>query len=113
VVQNLSPVTEVLDLVTKAYVDGEITSHTHDTRYYTESEIDTFLSGKSDTGHTHDHGATTGLGDDDHTQYYNAARHTKAVHDALTLDHGSLSGRTDDDHPQYACWTNSAQNSSS
>lgn len=28
-------------------------SHTHDDRYYTESEIDTKLSGKSDTGHTH------------------------------------------------------------
>ena len=28
--------------------------HTHDDRYYTESEINTKLSGKSDTGHTHD-----------------------------------------------------------
>ena len=28
-------------------------SHTHDDRYYTESEIDTKLSGKSNTGHTH------------------------------------------------------------
>ena len=27
--------------------------HTHDDRYYTESEIDTKLSGKSNTGHTH------------------------------------------------------------
>ncbi len=35
---------------------SEITdfSHTHDDRYYTESEIDTKLSGKSDTSHTHD-----------------------------------------------------------
>lgn len=29
-------------------------SHTHDDRYYTESEINTKLSGKSDTNHTHD-----------------------------------------------------------
>lgn len=29
-------------------------SHTHDDRYYTESEIDTKLKGKSDTNHTHD-----------------------------------------------------------
>lgn len=29
-------------------------SHTHDDRYYTESEIDTKLNGKSNTGHTHD-----------------------------------------------------------
>lgn len=30
-----------------------LTGHTHDDRYYTESEINQFLSGKSDTGHTH------------------------------------------------------------
>ena len=30
------------------------TSHTHDERYYTESETDTLLAGKSDTNHTHD-----------------------------------------------------------
>jgi|GEM_PF-6022543 len=28
-------------------------SHNHDSRYYTESEVDTLLSGKADTGHTH------------------------------------------------------------
>ena len=28
-------------------------SHTHDDRYYTETEVDTKLSGKSDMGHTH------------------------------------------------------------
>lgn len=48
-----------------------------------------------------DHGGLTGLLDDDHTQYYNAARHTKAVHDALALDHGALGGKGDDDHPHY------------
>lgn len=48
-----------------------------------------------------DHGALTGLADDDHTQYYNSVRHTKAIHDALALDHGSLSGLSDDDHTQY------------
>ena len=30
------------------------TTHNHDTRYYTESEMDTFLAGKSDTTHNHD-----------------------------------------------------------
>jgi hypothetical protein len=48
-----------------------------------------------------DHGFLRGLGDDDHTQYYNSSRHTKNVHDALALDHGALSGRSDDDHTQY------------
>lgn len=48
-----------------------------------------------------DHGALTGLTDDDHTQYYNSVRHTKAIHDALAIDHGSLSGLSDDDHTHY------------
>lgn len=29
-------------------------SHNHDDRYYTESEVDSLLAGKSDTGHNHD-----------------------------------------------------------
>jgi len=49
-----------------------------------------------------DHGTISGLDGDDHTQYYNTARHTKVLHDALAIDHGSLSGRGDDDHTQYA-----------
>src|SRR6056300_1685900 len=28
-------------------------SHTHDTRYYSETEVDGFLAAKSATGHTH------------------------------------------------------------
>ena len=48
-----------------------------------------------------DHGGFSGLADDDHTQYYNAARLTKAVIDALAVDHGALSGLADDDHTQY------------
>jgi len=32
-----------------------------------------------------DHGELTGLGDDDHVQYYNSVRHTLAVHDTLGL----------------------------
>ena len=42
--------------VTTLYENGtrvSLTGHTHDDRYYTESEVDTKLSGKSDTGHTH------------------------------------------------------------
>ena len=32
----------------------EVPSHTHDDRYYTESEVDTKLSGKAASSHTHD-----------------------------------------------------------
>jgi hypothetical protein len=57
------------------------------------------VTGATITGLNHD--ALAGLADDDHTQYYNAARHTAAVHDALAMDHGALSGKADDDHTQY------------
>ena len=44
---------------TEAEVDGFLTGksdvgHTHDDRYYTEAELDSFLAGKSAVGHTHD-----------------------------------------------------------
>ena len=46
-----------------AYAGGKLLSkngHTHDDRYYTESEINTKLSGKSDVGHTHSNYAVQG-----------------------------------------------------
>jgi copper chaperone CopZ len=86
-------------------------------------------TGEVATGdHNHDHGALTGLADDDHTQYLNVARHAAidaADHgagpstdgqvltsdgaggaeweDALggVSDHGALTGLADDDHTQY------------
>ena len=36
--------------------------HTHDDRYYTETETDTLLSGKSDTGHTHNYAGSSSAG---------------------------------------------------
>ena len=45
-------------------------SHSHDSDYYTESETDTLLGGKSDTGHTHSYAATN------HTHNYAATNHT-------------------------------------
>ena len=39
-----------------------------------------------------DHGALTGLADDDHSQYYNSARHTKAIHDSLAINAGQVDG---------------------
>jgi hypothetical protein len=50
-------------------------AHTHDDRYYTESEVDTALAGKSDAGHTHD------------DRYYQES-------EVDTL----LAGKADDDH---------------
>ncbi len=41
--------------VLKGLVDGKAaSSHTHDDRYYTESEMNTKLNGKANTSHTHD-----------------------------------------------------------
>ena len=40
--------------VTPASIGAAASSHNHDDRYYTESEINTKLAGKSDTGHNHD-----------------------------------------------------------
>ena len=38
----------------KAMLDGKaLLAHTHDDRYYTETEMDAMLLGKSDSGHTH------------------------------------------------------------
>lgn len=42
------------DAISPASIDAAATAHTHDTRYYVESEVDTLLLAKSDTAHTHD-----------------------------------------------------------
>ena len=39
----------------RSAIDAAPSSHTHDDRYYTETEINTKLSGKSDTSHTHNY----------------------------------------------------------
>lgn len=46
-----------------------------------------------------DHGALSGLADDDHTQYFNSTRHDADDHSAV--DHGTILGLADDDHTQY------------
>jgi len=40
---------------------AQLTTHNHDTLYYTKSQVDTSLSGKSNTGHTHAISDVTGL----------------------------------------------------
>ena len=76
-----------------------------------DAASDTFTSTASAGGVT-DHGALTGLGDDDHTQYLKERasggvesevpvhRH-QSVGTGGTVDHGVLTGLSDDDHPQY------------
>ena len=53
-----------------------------------------------------DHGALTGLSDDDHSQYLSNTRHDDTARHTLGTvvphdDHGALSGLADDDHSQY------------
>lgn len=58
--------------------------------------------GTGDLGGASDHGALTGLTDDDHTQYHNDARgdarYSQLGHNH---DHGGLTGLGDDDHTIY------------
>ena len=48
------------------------------------------------------HANLSNLTVDDHTQYYNAARHTKALHDALGIDAGTLGGKGPQAFPPWA-----------
>lgn len=51
-------------------IDDASTQHHHDSRYYTETEMDATISGlQSQITSNSDHGNLSGLGDDDHTQY--------------------------------------------
>ena len=61
---------------------------------------------KIGAGGVSDHGALSGLADDDHSQYLNNTRHDTTTRHALGTvvphdDHGALSGLADDDHSQY------------
>lgn len=56
------------------------------------------------SGGVTDHGALTGLEDDDHPQYLTEDR-ADALYATLgsgVTDHGALTGLADDDHPQYS-----------
>ena len=49
--------------VLKGLLDGKAaSSHTHDDRYYTESEMDTKLNGKANSSHTHNYAGSGSAG---------------------------------------------------
>jgi len=84
----------------------------------TVTHTDTTVTIAATDTDTTDHGALTGLSDDDHTQYHNDTRgdaryapiakgvtngdsHDHSGGDGAQVDHGGLAGLTDDDHTQY------------
>lgn len=75
------------DYYTQAQVDSSLTGksdigHTHDDRYYTESEIDSSLADKSDTGHTHIKSNITDFTEDDYVHIAG----TETITGAKTFD---------------------------
>lgn len=55
---NKPSIPSISGLATEIYVDEAVSTkanngHTHDNRYYTETEVDTLLEGKANTSHTH------------------------------------------------------------
>jgi hypothetical protein len=57
---KITPSGGIEKLLSLLVSDKADTSHTHDDRYYTETEVDNKLSGKSDTSHTHNYLPLTG-----------------------------------------------------
>ena len=78
-------------------------SHTHDDRYYTESEIDGKLSGKANSSHTHTK-EQVGLGNVDNTA--DSAKSVKAATKLQTYKQGSTTETYGDSYPLYAQWSN-------
>ena len=91
------------DEISLAGLSGEPTSlTTHKGRKTgTHGVGSSYIAKTGQSSQIPDHGELGGLDDDNHAQYYNDARHTRPVHEALGIDHGSLGGLGDDDHSQY------------
>lgn len=89
--------------VLKGLIDGKAASgHTHDDRYYTESEVDTKLSGKANSSHTHTKDQV-GLGNVDNTA--DSAKSVKAATKLQTYKQGSVTETYGDSYPLYAQWS--------
>lgn len=78
------------------------TGHTHDDRYYTESEIDSKLAGKANSSHIHTK-AQVGLGNVDNTA--DSAKSVKAATKLQTYKQGSTTATYGDSYPLYAQWS--------
>jgi hypothetical protein len=77
--------------------------HIHDDRYYTETEMDSQMSGKSDIGHAHIESDITDL--DKYTQNEVDSALVGKSNVEHNHDHGTLTGLGDNDHNQYALQT--------
>ena len=69
----------------KSYVDTEVakkanSSHTHDDRYYTESEVDTKISNVNSSISTHTGNSTIHVTSDNKTQWNSAYTHSTSAH---------------------------------
>ena len=69
----------------KAYIDTEVakkanSSHTHDDRYYTESEVDTKISGVNSTISTHTGNTTVHITSSERTNWNSAYTHSTSTH---------------------------------
>ena len=85
-----------MDTSSKAFIRNKPATfspsvHTHDDRYYTETEIDAFLSGKSSTGHTHTKSNITDFAHVHDDRYY-----TESETDALLLGKSDVTHLHDD-----------------
>jgi hypothetical protein len=108
--------TQFSDLTDFGGVGDAGSQHHHDGRYYTETEIDTTLSGYSQVGHQHSSTDITDfteaaqdavgnimVGAGTVTVIYDDIGNTITVSgvELGSIDHGSLAGLGDDDHLQY------------
>ena len=115
------------EIADHAYSKTDLNAGQLDTRYYTETEINT-ISGTFDKEITEieesltltsgsiikNHGGLSGLSNDDHPQYHTDARGDIRYYDKITVynmitsasgsiikAHSGLTGLSNDDHPQY------------
>ena len=86
---TINSINSAISLINIALSGKANAVHTHDDRYYTESEMDTKLAGKSDTGHNHDDRYYT---ESETDTLLNAKANSSALSDYLPLAGGTMTG---------------------